>query len=122
MAMTQNAMSYFSNALYHGSVYGRPKEAKYTYIYMMQADSYLHKLLASELLRDPIMKHQREIEKYLSSHDCTIIPQTEFEFDLIEVSDRKCLKLSTRKLSIAPCKIRTLERNHLECLQVTTAT
>ena len=67
--MIQKAMFYFGNALYHGGVYFRPKEAKYTYVYMMQVDNYLHKLLASELLRDPIMKHQREIEKYLSSHD-----------------------------------------------------
>ena len=41
----QKAMFYFGNALYHGSVYGRPKEAKYTYVYMMQVDSYLRKLL-----------------------------------------------------------------------------
>ena len=48
------------------------------------------------------MKHQREIEKYLSSHDCTIIPQIEFDFDLIEVSDEKCLKLSARKFIDCP--------------------
>ena len=85
--MIQKAMFYFGNALYHGGVYGRPKEAKYTHVYMMQVDSYLHKLLASELLQDPIMKHQREIEKYPSSHDCTIIPQIEFHFNLIEVME-----------------------------------
>ena len=48
------------------------------------------------------MKHQREIEKYLSSHDCTIIPQIEFDFDLIEVSNGKCLKLSARKFIDCP--------------------
>ena len=48
------------------------------------------------------MKHQREIEKYLSSHDCTIIPQIEFDFDLIEVCDGKCLKLSARKFIDCP--------------------
>ena len=95
--MIQKAMFYFVNALYYGDIYGRSKEAKYTYVYMMQVDSYFHRLLASELLRDPIMKHQREIEKYLSSHDCTKIPQIECDFDLIEVSDGKCLKLSTGK-------------------------
>ena len=100
--MIQKAMFYFGNALNHGGVYGRLKEAKYTYVYMMQADSYLHKLLASELLRDPIMKHQREIEKYLSSHDCTKIPHIEFNFDLIEVSYGKCLKLSARKFNDCP--------------------
>ena len=73
--MIQKAMFYLGNALYHRGVYGRPKEAKYTHVYMMQVDSYLHKLLASELLLDPVMKHQKEIEKYLSSNDCTIIPQ-----------------------------------------------
>ena len=48
------------------------------------------------------MKHQREIEKYLSSHDYTIIPQIEFDFDLIEVSDGKCLELSARKFVDCP--------------------
>ena len=62
----------------------------------MHVHSYLHKLLASELLRDPIMKHQREIEKYLSSHGCTIIPQIEFDFD------GKYLKLSARKFIDCP--------------------
>ena len=95
-------MFYFGNALYHGGVYGGPKEAKYTVVYMMQIDSYLHKLLASELLRDPIMRHQREIVKYPSSHDCSIIPQIEFHFNLIEVSDGKCLKLSARKFIDCP--------------------
>ena len=61
----QKAMFYFGNALYHAGVYGRVKEAKYTNVYMMQIDSYLHKLVASELLREPIVIHQREIEKYL---------------------------------------------------------
>ena len=48
------------------------------------------------------MKHQREIEKYLSSHDCTINPQIEFDFYLIEVCDGKCLKLSARKFIDCP--------------------
>ena len=100
--MIQKAMFYFGNALYHRGVYGRLKETRYTYVYMMQVDSYLHKLLASELLRDPIIKHQREIEKYLSIHDCTVIPETEFDFDLIEVSDGRCLKLSARKFTDCP--------------------
>ena len=39
---------------------------------------------------------------YHSSHDCTVIPQTEFDFDLIEVSDGKCLKLSARKFINCP--------------------
>ena len=108
--MIQKAMFYFGNALYHGGVYGRPKEAKYTYVYMMQVDSYLHKLLASELLRDSILKHQREIEKYLSSHDCTIIPQIEFDFDLIEVCDGKCLKLSARKFIDCPLQDKDIEK------------
>ena len=50
--MIQKAMFYFGSALYHGGVYGRLKEAKYTYVYIMQVDSYLDKLLASELLRE----------------------------------------------------------------------
>ena len=100
--MIQKTMVYFGNALYHGGIYGRPKEAKCTYVYMMQVDSYLHNFLASELLPDPIMKHQREIEKYLSSHDCTIIQQIEFDIDLIEVSNGKCLKLSARKFINCP--------------------
>ena len=37
--MIQKAIFYFGNALHHGGVYGRPKEAKYTYVYMMQVDS-----------------------------------------------------------------------------------
>ena len=56
------------------------------------------------------MKHQREIKKCLSSHDCILIPQIEFDFDLIEVSDGKCLKLSARKFIDCPLQDKDIRK------------
>ena len=49
----------FSNphVLYKGMVYCKPKDASFTFVEMMDPESYLNKLLANEVLRVHVMRH-----------------------------------------------------------------
>ena len=52
-------MMTFSNphVLYKGMVYCKPKDASFKFVEMMDPESYLNKLSASEVLREQVMRH-----------------------------------------------------------------
>ena len=56
-------MMAFSNphVLYKGMVYCKPKDASFTFVEMMDPESYLNKLLASEVLREQVMRHMNAL-------------------------------------------------------------
>ena len=100
------AMTMFKrpNVLYKGNIYVKPKQAKFTFIEMMDPESYLNKLMASEALREGILKHMNSLVKLMSNPECELFPQMKINFDLIEVDDLKFFSISQRKFIDCPLK------------------
>ncbi len=94
----KNAMSKLNHALYKGDVYAMPPGAKYTYVYMMDVDEYLNRLLANEMIKETLICCKPRIASLLSHHACEVIPQIKFDMDLIEVAEPigMCFKISQR--------------------------
>ena len=60
-----NSMKVLGHALYKGDLYGIPPGSRYTYVYIMDIDTYLHKMMANDKLRDNIVKHGDRIATLL---------------------------------------------------------
>ena len=82
----------------------KPKQAKFTFIEMMDPESYLNKLMASEALREGILKHMNSLMKLMSNPECELFPQIKINFDLIEVHYLKFFSISQRKFIDCPLK------------------
>ncbi|CAB3979532.1 Hypothetical predicted protein [Paramuricea clavata] len=67
----------------------------------MDVTSYLHILLANEVLRDKLIQHFQVVDKFLSHPACTIIQQIKFDVDLIEVSN-EYFSIKARKFIVCP--------------------
>ena len=54
-------MSNFSkpHVLYQGNIYAKPDSARFTFIEMMDKETYLHKLMASPSIREGILRNQK---------------------------------------------------------------
>ena len=88
--------------LYRGKVYAKPDGARFTFIEMMDTETYLHKLMASPSIREGILRNLEKINKLMSNPACELFPQLQLDFDLIEVLDGKCLTISQRKFIDIP--------------------
>ena len=75
------------------------------FVHMIDVTSYLHRLMANKQLRDKILQHFNAIHKFLSHPACQIIPQVEFDLDLIEVLNGYCFSIKSRLF--IPCPIPT---------------
>ena len=100
----QTAMQLCNHGLYQGNVYSRPNLASFTYAHMMDVESYLHHVMSNDSLRERVLKHFTVLSKTLAHKDCTIIPQLQFDNDIIEVLGGKVFQISSR--SFVPCPIR----------------
>ena len=99
-----NTMKVLGHALYKGDLYGIPPGTRYTYVYMMDIDTYLHKMMANDKLREYLVKHGDRIATLLKHPACQLIEQIEFDFDLIEVMlpCGTCFRISERKFVHEP--------------------
>ena len=50
-------MKISEHALYRGYVYAKPTNAQFTYVMMIDVESYLKKLLATDPIREYVIKH-----------------------------------------------------------------
>ena len=91
-----------SHVLYKGIVYCKPKDASFTLVEMMDPESYLNKLLASEVLREKVMRHMNALLRVMSNPQCEVFPQIKIDFNFIEVSGGYCFKISERKFVSIP--------------------
>ena len=55
-------MKVLNHALHQGEIYGMPNGAKYAYVYLMDVETYLHKMLVSDELKESIVKHRSAIK------------------------------------------------------------
>ena len=71
---------------------------------MMDIDTYLHKMMANDKLREDLVKHGDRIATLLKHPACQLIKQIEFDFDLIEVMlpCGTCFRISERKFVHEP--------------------
>ena len=97
-----NSMKALGHALYKGDLYGIPP--RYTYVYMMNIQTYLHKMMTNVNLREDLVKHGDRIASLLKHPACELIKQIGFDFDLIEVMlpCGTCFRTSERKFVHEP--------------------
>ena len=91
-------MKVLNHALHRGEIYGMPPGAKYAYVYLMDVETYLHKMLVSDELKESIVKHRSAIEALLCHPSCEIIEELKFDYHLIEVMSPEgtCFKITER--------------------------
>ena len=94
----------FSNphVLCKGMVYCKPKDASFTFVEMMDPESYLNKSLATEVLREQVMRHMNALLRVMSNPQCEVFPQIKIDFNFIEVGGGYCFKISERKFVSCP--------------------
>ena len=99
-----NSMKALGHVLYKGDLYRIPPGPRYTSVYMMDVDTYLHKMMANDNLREDLVKHGDRIANLRKHPACELIKQIEFDFDLIDVMlpCGTCLRISKRKLVLEP--------------------
>ncbi|CAB4024379.1 Hypothetical predicted protein [Paramuricea clavata] len=66
-------MKLYDHALYRSEIYTKPEGSNLTFVKMMDVTSYLHKLLANEVLRDKLIQHFQAVDRLLSHPACAII-------------------------------------------------
>ena len=80
-----NSIKASGHVLCKGDLYRILPESRYTYIYMMDMDTYLHKMMANNNLREDLVKHGDCIVSLLKLKlpACDLIKQIEFDFDIM---------------------------------------
>ena len=80
-------MMSLGHALYKGNVYVKPPSAKFTYVLMMDMESFVNKMMLSDVVGEDLVKLCRKIIEIMSHHKCKSIPKSRSNWDLIEVKD-----------------------------------
>ena len=91
-----------SHVLYSGKVFAKPDGARFTFIEMMDTETYLHKLMASPSIREGILRNLEKLDRLMNNPAGDLFPQLQLNLDLIEVLDGKCLRISQRKFIDIP--------------------
>ena len=65
---------------------------------MLMVETYLHKMLVSDGLKESTVKQRSAIDALLCHPSCEIIEQLKFDYDLIEVMSPEgtCFKITER--------------------------
>ena len=95
-------MSSLGHALYKGDIYVKPPSAKFAYVLMIDVESYINKLMISDVIGEEIVKFAKRIIEIMCHPECEVIKQIKFNWDLIEVKDGKCFSISRRDFIECP--------------------
>ena len=90
------------HVLCRGKVCTKPEAAQFTFVPMMNPDTYLNTLFANSTIRDSIFKNIKKLVKLMRNPACKLFPQLKLDLDLIEVLNGKSLKTSKRKFISTP--------------------
>ena len=101
-------MSSLGHALYKGDIYVKPPSAKFTYVLMMDVESYINKLMISDVIGEEIVKFAKRIIEIMCHPECEVIKQIKFNWDLIEVKDGKCFSISNRDFIECPIDLKDI--------------
>ena len=88
--------------LYKGDIYVKPPSAKFTFVLMMNVESYINKLMISNLIGEDVVKFCRKMIEIMCHPDCELIRQIKFNWDLIEVKDGYCFSIGRRDFIECP--------------------
>ena len=91
------AMKRLGYALYNGKVYKKCDEAKYTYTYKCDVETFVHSLAGNEFFKGRLLKDMKKIIDTLANPFCEVIRPLTVDYNLIEVSDGKCWSLKERR-------------------------
>ena len=89
-------------ALYRGHIYSLAEKAQFTYGPLDPVDVYINKILQYDHLAPILLGHAKPVIEILENAACSIINQLVIDYDLIEVNDGRCWKISTRKFIDMP--------------------
>ena len=99
-------MSSLAHALYKGDIYLKLPPAKFTYVLMMDVESYINKLMVSDIIGEEIVKFAKRIIEIMCYPECEVIKQIKFNRDLIEVKDGNCFSTSNRDFIGCPIDLK----------------
>ena len=101
-------MSSLGHALYKGDIYVKPPSANFTYVLMMDVESYINKLMISDVIGEEIVKFAKRIIEIMCHPECEVIKQIKFNWALIEVKDGKCFSISNRDFIEGPIDLKDI--------------
>jgi len=104
LRIVEIAMKKVGHCLYRGEVYKRAEKGQYAYVPFNTVDKYLQWLVRNPALQDDLILQLSTLSRLLSDPNCKLVDQLEFDYDLIEVLNGKCLKLSSRTFVNTPLK------------------
>ena len=81
------------HALYKSDIYVKPPSAKLTYVLMMNAESYINKVMVSEIIGEEIAKFSKRMIEIISHPQWEVIRQIRFDWDLTEIQDEYCFSV-----------------------------
>ena len=90
------------HGLCKGDIYVKPPSAKFTFVLMMNVESYINKLMISDLIGENVVKFCRKIIEIMCHPDCELIRQIKFNWDLAEVKDGYCFSIDRRDFIECP--------------------
>ena len=68
-------MIFLGHGLYKGDIYVKPPSAKFTFVLIMNVESYINKLMISDLYGEDVVKLCRKIIEIMCHADCELIRQ-----------------------------------------------
>ena len=107
-------------ALYDGSVYKKPKHAKYTFVYCTDVHSFVHHILGNSEVADAIISHVTPIVALLSVKTCRLIEPIKIDYNFIEVLPvGTCFNIRRKCFELDPSDLKGMTRlfvcfNHLK--------
>ena len=97
------------HGLYKGDIYVNPPSAKFTFVLIMNVESYINKLMISDLIGEDVVEFCRKIIEIMCHPDCELIRQIKFNWDLIEVKDGYCFSIGRSDFIECPLRVKILD-------------
>ena len=92
----QSVLSGSGHALYRGSIFSKHDKSKVTYLFLDTAEDFINKLLGVPRIGPKLIDHVGALVRILKHPSCSLVPQLQINFDIIEVLGNKCWQFSTR--------------------------
>lgn len=95
----EKIMKKLNFALYKGEVYKLIPGAKFTYQLKCDVEKFIGTLEGNAVLKAKIIKYGKRVVNILSNRDSQAIRQIRVDYNLIEISDGRCLSLKDREIT-----------------------
>ena len=107
-------MEQMSYALYDGSVYKKPKESKYIYVYCSDIHAFVHHILGNSEVADAIVSYVSPIIGLLSVKSCRLILPIQLDYNFIEVLPYgTCFNIQKKCFELDPSDLKGMFSNFM---------